>query len=514
MKTMIITFIIFMLSALVCNPQSFRNDGAGTDAQIPSLLTSCQIVKPVIKDLNHSRGLAILSDKSNEESFQKIERLLSWNQVGNITSEEVSQSSISSDGNRLLVFYSHPNGILDEGKIYEWGVTSWNAIVNPSLECHNPYIVVKDQLVGGAFRTDGYDYGFVSNINGPWVTMTGNYLQHQYGMTIAIAQNRPYLTFACRYSDGMPYPYMMLHIISPFGSGPAATLNGGWRVLYTDVGTDPVITGNESGWYTAFSQGGFLYVMKGYVNTSGQSVFEDIGDGFRVNENPFNPEIVIYSGKPTVVWLENSGLELYVATWNGSAWTLLGGASLSSGSFSSARAASTGSELYISYVTSSGSPRISVNKWNGSQWSLISGILESDSTSTISTAEIAIWKSSPIVCFVENGQVKVLTTAPLSDVESDDISLNEFSLEQNFPNPFNPSTVICYQLPVRSNVTLKVYDILGNEIATLVDEEKPAGNYEVNFHPFSINHHPSSGVYFCRVQVENYSKTIKMLYLK
>ena len=62
--------------------------------------------------------------------------------------------------------------------------------------------------------------------------------------------------------------------------------------------------------------------MKGYVNTSGQSVFEDIGDGFRVNENPFNPEIVIYSGKPTVVWLENSGLELYVATWNGSAWTL------------------------------------------------------------------------------------------------------------------------------------------------------------------------------------------------
>lgn len=54
-------------------------------------------------------------------------------------------------------------------------------------------------------------------------------------------------------------------------------------------------------------------------------------------------------------------------------------------------------------------------------------------------------------------------------------------LYQNYPNPFNPSTVISYRLPVTSKVTLKVYDILGNEIATLVNAEKPAGEYEVEF---------------------------------
>ena len=57
----------------------------------------------------------------------------------------------------------------------------------------------------------------------------------------------------------------------------------------------------------------------------------------------------------------------------------------------------------------------------------------------------------------------------------------EFSLEQNYPNPFNPSTAINYQIPVTSQVMLKVFDVLGNEIATLVNEEKPAGSYEVNF---------------------------------
>jgi hypothetical protein len=56
-----------------------------------------------------------------------------------------------------------------------------------------------------------------------------------------------------------------------------------------------------------------------------------------------------------------------------------------------------------------------------------------------------------------------------------------FSLSQNYPNPFNSSTVISFQLPVISNVTLKVYDILGREVATLVNEEKPAGSYEIQF---------------------------------
>ncbi len=89
-----------------------------------------------------------------------------------------------------------------------------------------------------------------------------------------------------------------------------------------------------------------------------------------------------------------------------------------------------------------------------------------------------------------------------------------FFLSQNYPNPFNPSTNIQYAISSRQFVTLKVYDILGNEIATLVNEDKPAGKYEVEFNPASEIRNLVSGVYFCRLQTENYSKTVKMLYLK
>ncbi|NNG26243.1 MAG: Omp28-related outer membrane protein, partial [Ignavibacteriaceae bacterium] len=69
----------------------------------------------------------------------------------------------------------------------------------------------------------------------------------------------------------------------------------------------------------------------------------------------------------------------------------------------------------------------------------------------------------------------------ISNVKNGNLHPTEFSLEQNFPNPFNPSTTINYSMPVSSFVNLKVYDVLGKEIATLTNEEKPAGTYGVNF---------------------------------
>ena len=85
-----------------------------------------------------------------------------------------------------------------------------------------------------------------------------------------------------------------------------------------------------------------------------------------------------------------------------------------------------------------------------------------------------------------------------------------YNLSQNYPNPFNPSTVISYQLPVIGFVTLKVYDILGREVATLVNEEKPAGEYEVEFNGTNL----PSGIYFYQIKAGNYSETKKMVLLK
>ncbi len=90
----------------------------------------------------------------------------------------------------------------------------------------------------------------------------------------------------------------------------------------------------------------------------------------------------------------------------------------------------------------------------------------------------------------------------------------EYYLYQNYPNPFNPATVISYQLPVSSDVTLKVFDVLGNEIATLVDEYKPAGRYETEFRPESGIRYPASGVYIYQLRSGSFVETKKMILLR
>lgn len=86
----------------------------------------------------------------------------------------------------------------------------------------------------------------------------------------------------------------------------------------------------------------------------------------------------------------------------------------------------------------------------------------------------------------------------------------EFKLEQNFPNPFNPTTTIQYQLPQDAKVTLKVYDILGSEVATLINEEQNAGYKEVQFNGNNI----ASGIYVYRLTAGNYISTKKMMLVK
>ena len=99
-----------------------------------------------------------------------------------------------------------------------------------------------------------------------------------------------------------------------------------------------------------------------------------------------------------------------------------------------------------------------------------------------------------------------------SDVEPElnDDYLRDFSLSQNFPNPFNPTTKLRYSIPHISNVEIKVYDILGNEIETLVNEEKPAGTYELTWNAANL----PSGVYCYQLKAGDFIQTIKMILLK
>jgi hypothetical protein len=93
---------------------------------------------------------------------------------------------------------------------------------------------------------------------------------------------------------------------------------------------------------------------------------------------------------------------------------------------------------------------------------------------------------------------------------------SQFILEQNYPNPFNPSTTIRFQVPNSSFVNLKVYDVLGKEVATLVNGEKPAGSYEVEFNASDLSPKGSltSGIYFYKLQTGSFVETKKMILLK
>ena len=105
-------------------------------------------------------------------------------------------------------------------------------------------------------------------------------------------------------------------------------------------------------------------------------------------------------------------------------------------------------------------------------------------------------------------KIKEIEVKLLKDFEGN-IPL-EFELFQNYPNPFNPSTIIKYQIPDISFVTVKVFDVLGSEIATLVNEELPAGNYNIKYDPINL----PSGVYFYRIKSGKYTQARKMILLR
>ncbi len=101
--------------------------------------------------------------------------------------------------------------------------------------------------------------------------------------------------------------------------------------------------------------------------------------------------------------------------------------------------------------------------------------------------------------FKYSEEVEVKTQLPL-----------KFLLSQNYPNPFNPNTTIRYQLPQNSFVTLKVFDVLGKEVSVLVNEVEDAGNHEVNFDASKL----ASGIYFCKMQTEDFTGIKKLLLIK
>lgn len=98
----------------------------------------------------------------------------------------------------------------------------------------------------------------------------------------------------------------------------------------------------------------------------------------------------------------------------------------------------------------------------------------------------------------------------VTDLQKEELTPSEYTLSQNFPNPFNPSTKINISLPEKSLVSLKIYDLLGKEVAELVNEELSAGKHSVEFNATAL----PSGMYFYNLKAGTFSETRKMTLLK
>jgi len=111
----------------------------------------------------------------------------------------------------------------------------------------------------------------------------------------------------------------------------------------------------------------------------------------------------------------------------------------------------------------------------------------------------------------DNQRSKVVRlVAGTTTVGDEDKIVTNYNLYQNYPNPFNPSTRIKFQIPSRTLVSLKIFDVLGNEVGVLVNREMETGSYEVEFDASEI----PSGIYFYRLQTESFVETKKMVLMK
>ncbi|MCH7772174.1 MAG: T9SS type A sorting domain-containing protein [Bacteroidetes bacterium] len=108
------------------------------------------------------------------------------------------------------------------------------------------------------------------------------------------------------------------------------------------------------------------------------------------------------------------------------------------------------------------------------------------------------------------GKVYLYTSNPVSVIEEEVFEIKGFYLSQNYPNPFNPTTNISYSISQRSFVTLKIYDVLGNEVTTLINKEVLAGSYEVEFDASNL----PSGIYFYQIRAGAFVDTKKLVLLK
>ena len=296
-----------------------------------------------------------------------------------------------------------------------------------------------------------------------------------------------------------------------------ATVFGGENThIYktTDGGTNWVLQSTDAKDFRSFIAGeenilyGLDYNNGFFVSFDDGITWENKING--ITSNVFYSLALTENGE---LFISTSGGKLYYSTNNGDTWFSRTEYFDSNSSLVDLKISSTGNI----YVVAEDSASISVHKSTdqGITWMQVGDdfILPTMVPFNSRFGDMDLFTDEKIILIVE-GHLYSSDTLFTTSVENELSSNYSYTLSQNYPNPFNPSTTITYSIPKRDLVQLKVYDILGKEIETLVNEEKPSGKYSIKFNISSVGGELSSGVYIYTLRVSNFVQSRKMILLR
>ena len=297
----------------------------------------------------------------------------------------------------------------------------------------------------------------------------------------------------------------------PLGNG------GQYAFTMTNIGNDLFVGGRFN-----YLNGGALYV--GNIGMWDGTTWNDLqggvsGPGFSsvatVNVLAVNGNNLIVGGDFKYAGMTPAN---NIAIWDGSQWTALG-----DGLNGIVRAILvSGNDIYVGghFTTAGNVSTYSIARWDGNTWHSFGGRGINQSLNSLAIGTVYSLLDSPDGLYVGgkfthagnkySNMIALYTDFATSVDEENNIVPDGFQLMQNYPNPFNPSSRIRYSIPQISYVTLKVFDILGNEIATLVNEEKGPGVYSVSINAVKY----ASGIYFYKLQAGSFVETRKMVLLR
>ncbi len=189
--------------------------------------------------------------------------------------------------------------------------------------------------------------------------------------------------------------------------------------------------------------------------------------------------------------------EMHKSTDNGATWSLINSAPVYGGCFL---------ETEEHFFYGNGGGKVFISSDFGTTWENV----DSGLTTPYNYINSLVTDNTYLFAGTQDGVWRRPLSEMITEIEDVEQLPTEFLLSQNYPNPFNPTTSISYSIPEYSYITIKVFDILGNEIETLVNEEKPAGRYELTWN--AVNY--PSGIYFYKLQAGSFAEMKKMILLK